>query len=176
MNTRRGQSQKRAIRKAQGTSLPFNLLLFLRGLTELSRQTQADTVAGHRFVYLITRDLRSSGSSLSSLQRGSDEMLAQTQLSQEDFEEMTKAGRQSLPTYKHWGILVTFNDDVFQGTVFELSREGRLNTPARSPAADVLRQSSQGVPLWTLRDCWSRTYYDDDEIEAYCKCTAMRRR
>ncbi|OAK98234.1 hypothetical protein IQ06DRAFT_307377 [Phaeosphaeriaceae sp. SRC1lsM3a] len=63
---------------------------------QISMQTQPKTIAEHRLVYLITRYLGTSGSSPPFLPQDTTEELAQTHLSLDAFEKMTKVAKASI--------------------------------------------------------------------------------
>jgi hypothetical protein len=143
-----------------------------------------------RHVCLLTRPLNQSMSLQSTEEAyGSP----QTALSLKDFELMTSAGRSTFPTLQlpfatfrsifstlrspfstlrqtlsthHWGILVTHDDDVLQGAVFDIYREGKFSHPSKKLGTTLL-ESSSGTPRWILQYTLTRTVCDNDEIEEH---------
>ncbi|EFQ91762.1 hypothetical protein CFE70_006252 [Pyrenophora teres f. teres 0-1] len=118
---------------------------------------------GPRWVFLITRLLAQSNTRY---QNGHSEQIPHRIISAESYISLTESSKSSVAT-EHWGILVSQESNIFDGSVFELQREGEYSTLGFQKG-DMLKQSFQGVPLWRLKRV-GLTHLGDTKIEEYAK-------
>lgn len=118
-----------------------------------------------RGVFIVTR-LVDMSESRSKIVSGDGEQLPMQRLSVESFEKMAQNTRRRMTASRHWGVLVARDDNIFEGTVFELLREHEHSKPKKSKGT-ILRETIGGKPRWIYESFQARTYLKDDEIMSH---------